>query len=987
MSNEVSPYLPSKKVSFSNQCILIPRNYHKDQTPQVGLTARGGDDIAKESRLYQHLLTRSQDSAEEVYGIDFATRLSTLSIGYSRCKATWSDTDLCNIQDNQSNQDQSSLYPKGIPPQHQSRNQGQEDYFTYPGSASTSRTPNNVTPSVSRRRPKGILKPRSTLPAIKTSQSYTRGGHDNPLASPTFAAPSPITPSGLPSPSAHFPSPVSPQPVPGVAAPRASYRPLKLGSDDDDSDDEQQQERRQVPRILSPRPVIATRSGTPGPASSGTLKRTDSLNVAQDSPGPAVVSNENLSINLASPLRNHISRGKRIQNSHQSAGVYQWSHGIQSFPDLSSPSWSESAISNKSPPPIAKTPCTPNNSNDTVPRLCQSPPIASPPESRSSSPVTSSKAGSTTSSGWFKRRAKRLSDGWSGSGHGAAPPSPRGVAHAATRPELKRQTSSSSNQTNDKSNPADESWQMIEDRGDSDDQEPFEAPVLVPLHSNCVCVHCDGRITAGQSAQYVPHWSRGARAKWLADRKQAEMAAANPGLAAGLRAEGLKSKLMDAGTAGEDFQNTRFNARSPPPPSSFSIDAHLSPISPVASLDHLMESNPPRRVHSPITVHSAHLLEQATRESTAEEEEAGDDLRSILQGKSQLSSAESDHCGPPAVQVDEMDQMKGETRFPAEMGSMTTAQLVHANAKQPRPLRPSSTPVDALKRNPSTSLGVPPRWHTPSPLNPSSSSPVSDHTTQTSVSSSPPPAMQAPGLMGKRQTPSPSPLSSPSFNHLSLDRWQSPPYVSSNAMPEGMPHVRQSTPLGVTEEETIPELDSSLSSQVDSVIAERQERQRLAQAKRRGGARGMMAQLEEAELAENVARSRSQSSSHGHGHGHSRSRSQSRSEDQEDFQRRSSTNLSRRHSSTHMTTTPAAPQPPIDRSSSPAIEATIQYHQNNRPSSPFMHKLKGAFRRSSSHNNQKHCHLPPPPAPPTVQTSQQHLHRRSLSYGDRQQST
>lgn len=268
---------------------------------------------------------------------------------------------------------------------------------------------------------------------------------------------------------------------------------------------------------------------------------------------------------------------------------------------------------------------------------------------------------------------------------------------------------------------------------------------------------------------------------------------------------------------------------------------------------------------------------------------------------------------------------------------MTNEQLVAA--AQGLEIRSTSTDAGAA-----TGLQVPPRWsnspvHAPSPSSsPSPSLPGSS----LSPSSSPVPWR------------SPSPLSSPALHHVTNGMFDSPPVVS--------PPERRSTPVGVSEEEHIPGLDSSLSAQVDSVIAARQERQRLREAKRRGGARGMMAQLEEAE-AEEAESSRLR-------------KQQQQAQAQEAGLKNPTTTstLNRRHSTHGAGVTP---RPPL-RSPSPSVNP-VETQQPTRPHSPFMEKLKGAFRRSSSSKHEL-------AGAGATASDQQHLqrqghHNRSLSYG------
>lgn len=855
------PLLPSpgfkrrKSVAFSNQCTLIPRTY-KSVASRLREHVEDVPIAVDESRLFRNLLQRGVDDREQLYEGD---RVKPLLSGYSRAKASWSDGDLPNFASSE----------ESVPVE--------EDYFSLqqvlPRRSIShlirrTESPQLVTKKSALKRPPSRLgKERLSVAAIRSGVLAKQQQQQHTPASPTFASPPMASPT-FASPSMASPAMVAPSPV---AAPRASYRPLRLGGGDSDEEEELADEigkaTEEAPRPLpspslrspaSPIPQAPLRLSSPHPYPRRQASSSERVPTSGgDEAGPPVIQVDKASILLGPPLA---QGGRRAATPLH---FCQHEDGLHSCPDLS-------LLVCPSPLPVTRQPNASRDPSPCTERVNEAPKLSRAP---------------SLSGNWLRRRAKRISDHW--------------VTPVSTTPVMATSTSSGSLSE----------WQHVQvpvGGGEEDPSEEQEPLRLVPLRKDCVCQHCSGRISAGQSSHYVPHWSRGARAKWLADRKQAELAATD-----NIASDRLKFKVMSSTTEGEELRNTRFNARSPPP---------RTIPSPTIGMRSLGSDEP--AVHSPLTERTSAILETATREGEGvEESEAGDDLRRILlQTHLQHDVARAQQPQPPAVQVDEMDQMKDETRYPSEMGSMTNDQLVAA-ARELQGNRPSPA-----------NLRVPPRWGSPAAAAPS-------------PSSSP-----APGALPPSTSPVPwrsaSPLSSPALQHVTNGAFHFEPPPLPSQVPE-----RRPTPLGVTEEETIPDLDHSLSAQVDSVLAARQERQRLSRARKRGGARGMMAQLEEAEAEAELSRlkrEKAQSETQNHG-------------------------ITRRHS-----TVGVGYQRPSLRSPSPSapVPATATQAPAVRPSSPFMEKLKGKFRRSSSSHKYE-----APTQPPSQPQSQTLRHHRSLSYG------
>ncbi|CAO1624585.1 unnamed protein product [Parajaminaea phylloscopi] len=294
--------------------------------------------------------------------------------------------------------------------------------------------------------------------------------------------------------------------------------------------------------------------------------------------------------------------------------------------------------------------------------------------------------------------------------------------------------------------------------GDTVDEGPDVKVARVPLHSECSCKQCSGRILAGLAPGYVPHWSRSARAKWLADRKHAEMTAAQEGTNAPTSL-GARAFTLSGGHPSLVLRNVEVQAyggkHSPQPSKAF----HKEPHSPVR----------PTRTEA-----AAALLEHTTKQQQQHADPSGHldvdaeaeaDLQSILSG-----GGDANGRATPALQVDEVDKRYGDTQRPAGMGAAAT----HLEAV-----------VDALE-----DCG--------------------------------------------RLRPSPSPALSSHDHSLRVEH--------------------NGTPVGVSDEESIP-MDAELKTTVEQALDARALRRRSDQMIRRGGARAMMAQLDEADRREQLASS------------------------------------------------------------------------------------------------------------------------------------
>lgn len=324
-----------------------------------------------------------------------------------------------------------------------------------------------------------------------------------------------------------------------------------------------------------------------------------------------------------------------------------------------------------------------------------------------------------------------------------------------------------------------------------------EEPEYVPLHRDCICKYCLGRISAGRSPNYVPHWSKGARAKWLTARAQAEQ-----GIDAGER---LKMRALAA--SGTQTGSTAFG-REPP-----SLIVPRSTRSPPPLGE--MQSEPSLPSRGSVT---ATLLEDATIHQDEDDlAEAGADLQRILGGSQDDAPIRSVDC-PSLLQVDEVDKKLGEASRPRGMG--TSSALIEA----------------------------------------------------------------ADNLHSARLVDTPSP--------------------------------------GVRPEEALS-MDTGLIGQVDAALAERAEHQRTEKAKRRGGARGMLAQLEEADRVEERAKVR----------------------------RRSSGNEGQPQPAVGAAQAPH----PSSRTSSPGL-----YEPPQRTGSPLMERLRGAVRTSNSPSTTPPLRAPSP---------------------------
>lgn len=910
-----------KRVAFSDQCLLIPRTYR----PFTGATQDDVPAAVDESPLFRHLVkTSTQRSAPT--GQEYQGRISALLSGHSKAKASWSDTDLSSI----SLDDERTSYTPTACSRTPKSSMPSDDYFSSgDGRGSSGGHQALYTAHLIRRAEsprlvtrKGVLKrPNSasqqlSIAAIRSGVYAGQQQSHQPaaIASPTFASPtSPLA--------ANHSGPLLPSPPSAsVAAPRASYRPLRLGSADSDDEEEgdvaQSASNRGQPiphRFTSPQPQPRL------PPTTSLRVVTTTLGSYGDGPGPPLVQVDKASILLGPPRADSRAKGPRA--------FYQTRPAAESCPNIlvhyieSDSTLAASSEQGSHSRGISSSSRDSSSSatSDTTP-----------------SELKGGKSGST--SGWFKRRRKRSSD------QAYSTPAPAQSAHGMT------------------ASPSHD-FVIVAAEEEEDADGPPEPVRLVPLHAECACLQCSGRISAGQSTHYVPHWSRGARAKWLADRKQAELSASAGGNNGAIVADRLRHKIQSTdGNSVEELRNTRFNARSPPPPlsSSFSMPSPSAEL-PTNGLSHLLAgtSTP---LQSPTTEKTTAILEAATREgadppassstitSVDDEGQAGEDLLRILSQSHHHPHAGGARLQPPAVQVDEMDQMQGETRYPSAMGHVTNEQLVAATRELQ--IRPSSTPVGVHNASLATSgsLQVPMRWGSPA-IARATDSPRMPTPPQQS-SSSPVPWR------------SPSPLSSPALQHVTNGMFANG--VSHTPPPTSIPE-RRPTPVGVSEEETIPDLDASLSAHVDSVLAARQERQRLQKAKRRGGARGMMAQLEEAEAQAEAANRQQrlmQSPDMQHSHTQPLPQMQSQVSTQQP--------LSRRHSTLGHSDTSRHSRPPL-RTSSPVVEPPSGGSGTVRPSSPFMEKIKGAFRRSSSHSHKYEV--------PSQPLQASFGHGRSLSYG------
>lgn len=370
--------------------------------------------------------------------------------------------------------------------------------------------------------------------------------------------------------------------------------------------------------------------------------------------------------------------------------------------------------------------------------------------------------------------------------------------------------------------------------GEDDNAQLETIPVLAPLHSECSCKSCSGRIAAGRAPGYVAHWSKQARAKWLADRKQAEMSITSSIPATATSAHGGALNLTNGppGLVLRNVEAQRFIGQ--PPVNAASVGRHVP-----AAADKKLPSR------SDI---EATLLEVATADAEAAVEpshdvvaEAGADLQRILSGDG--SQGDEVLLRPaPSVQVDEVDQKHGEVRRPSGMGS--TAANLEAS-------------VQVLCES---------------------------------------------GQI--RGTPSPC-------------------YED----PDWMRLAHNGTPVGVGADESMS-MDEELRRQVELNLHARAQRRRSDQMIRRGGARAMMAQLEEADRREETA---------------NRQRVARRVSDQSEGEKRDSGVATSPQSPSRPMgayTPPPAGDPfvvPRPRAQSPAMQAP------RRTSSPLLDRIKGAM--------------------------------------------
>lgn len=303
----------------------------------------------------------------------------------------------------------------------------------------------------------------------------------------------------------------------------------------------------------------------------------------------------------------------------------------------------------------------------------------------------------------------------------------------------------------------------LEEPGRSEAREeeiPEVNVAVVPLHSQCSCKQCSGRIAAGLTPGYVPHWSKLARAKWLADRRHAEIVVAQSEGNGSLRntqpitLTGGPPPLLSRNVDSQTYARTR----SPPP------HGPSQAVFKEANLGHATPTHPES---------TAALLEMTAkrdqRGSTAVYPdivaEAGEDLQRILSGRNDSHEAHA-----PSVQVDEVDQKYDNVECSAGIGLSATHLEAVAYPLEYR---------DELRDSPSQ--------------------------------------------------------------------------FSSKAQCLRSEH--NGTPIGVSEEESMP-MDDELKRRVDEDLDARAQRPRTDQMIKRRGARAMMAQLEEADRQEQKANER-----------------------------------------------------------------------------------------------------------------------------------
>lgn len=486
----------------------------------------------------------------------------------------------------------------------------------------------------------------------------------------------------------------APTPQKAVAAPRPAYRPLVLGSASEDEDD-------------SSLPLTAAPPELPPPPLLASADAKSTRSQPHDGQGPPVVHAEG--------LLQAIERGY--------PAVFE--QMTRSAPP--SPSFSTSELSARSSCALSNLPVTQYGSQQQTEETHSGlgPATTSSPNAESSTARTS---GST------------LTRSVSESSHLV------GSVSSSRRPHWLRR-SRHSPLSHSEENTADD---QVSDSETEQASPGVSEPELVPLKTECVCQHCSGRINAGLSATYIPHWSKSARAKWLADRKQAVQSDSG---GERVKAQALSLSRGDSALVLPD--SSRRSTRSPPPLSShrgFYSAKGSAPIGSHQSFRGVVtyHSVLPTSANDPTRLPEAHVALRPSDADEEGEEDATADLQQILDRNNRSGSTLADK-----VQVDEVDKKHGRASQPGALAGLSSPELESSQDEFFRP-------VDSF------------------------------------------------------------------------------PFSSTS-------------PVGVSEEESI-DADAALAHQVELEVRAREEKQRNEKVRRRGGARGMMAQLEEAGTQEAIAK-------------------------------------------------------------------------------------------------------------------------------------
>ncbi|PWN17814.1 hypothetical protein BCV69DRAFT_315207 [Microstroma glucosiphilum] len=626
---------------------------------------------------------------------------------------------------------------------------------------------------------KSILKQPGRARASSMSRDQSSSSVSMRSTSTAAAAASPIAP-GTPVkvvPQSFKATLQAPTPQKGVAAPRPAYRPLVLGSASDDEDD-------------LPAPRIAAAPALSAPLSQASAPLKSPKRYPHDGQGPPVIHSEGLLI----------AAGRQHRNTFESTA--------RSLP--SSPSFSAAELPAKSSPSL-DLPGTQDGS--------QQHSGASRTSGLSAKTLSPAETSTARTSGSTLTRSVSESSHLVRAAPGSHRPHwlRRGRSSPLSQPEEPTTDDHASDSELDQSSPI------------------VSEPELVPLNIDCVCQHCSGRINASLSATYIAHWSKGARAKWLADRKQA---AQNEIGGERIKAQALSLSRSDTALVLPD--SSRRSTRSPPPLSA-------------------QRANDPTRISAPIGSHQSfrgvvtyHSVLQPSANDSARsneahvalrpppaveqsDEDANADLQQILDRNKGIGTSLADK-----VQVDEVDKKHGRASQPNVLAGLSSPELEMAHDGY-------FQPVDSF----------------------------------------------------------------PAF---------------------------RSSPVGVSEEETI-DADAALAHQVELEVRAREERHRNEKVRRRGGARAMMAMLEEAGTQEDIAK-------------------------EQRLLRRSSLNSDAQPpvTSGHEDSLGRIIAPPSPALSSPVL----------RSNSPFFDRLRDGLRSSSRNSNRstpsedsRHAH-----AAPEVQSTQ-----------------